>query len=110
MNAALKQKRATGRSWQKGRHSRRSKHHLHARTNPKLSPAAAISLEAEDNDYYRVEFNLPEEFINFRTQDMGDLGQSSPIAGEGRENNWDVPVESPLERDTPLDDSSNLIS
>jgi hypothetical protein len=85
-----KQREAARRNIKKAQAAWRSmSHEAHARAQPqgrgRKKPGTAGT-----GEYYRITVRPKEEFVTFRTQDVGGSGHIERVAGKRRSGSWDT--------------------
>src|SRR5262249_27268891 len=90
MMASEKQREAGRRNIKKAQAAWQSmSHEAHARSQPqgrgRKKPGTVGT-----GEYYRITVRPKEDFVTFRTQDVGDPGHIERVAGKRRSGSWDT--------------------
>jgi hypothetical protein len=88
--ATERQRAAARRNIKKAQAAWRSKSHQeHARAQPQGRQRRKPGTTGE-GEYYRVRVRPKEEFVTFRTQDVGEPGHVQRVGGKRQSGSWDT--------------------
>src|SRR5262245_3278840 len=86
--ASQKQREAARRNVRKAQAAWKSMSHTeHARAQPQGRERQKPGTSSE-GDFYRIRVRPKEEFVTFRTQDVGDPGHIERVAGKRQSGSW----------------------
>jgi hypothetical protein len=102
--ATEKQREAARRNIKKAQAAWRSmSHQEHARAQPQGRGRRKPGTTGEGK-FYRISVRPKEQFVTFRTQDVGDLGHVERVAGKRPSGSWDTQAWLISKRDAHVED------